>query len=52
MSAVATSTTTAGGKTWSSLSFTEKVMLEEQDRINGTSEVARLKAARLIPQFF
>ena len=24
-------TTTAGGKTWSSMSFTEKVMLEEQD---------------------
>ena len=45
MSAVATSTTTAGGKTWSSMSFTEKVAAEEQDRINGTNEVARLKAA-------
>ena len=35
----------AGGKTWSSMSFTEKVMLEEQDRLRGTNEVARLKAA-------
>ena len=45
MSAMGSSTTTAGGKTWSSLSFTEKVMLEERDRMQGTNEVARLKAA-------
>jgi len=45
MSASGSSSTTAGGKSWSSLSFTEKVMLEEQDRVRGTNEVARLKAA-------
>jgi len=45
MSAMGSSTTTAGGKTWSSMSFTEKILLEEQDRIQGTNEVARLKAA-------
>ena len=45
MSATGSGTTSAGGKTWSSLSFTEKVMLEEQDRLRGTNEVARLKAA-------
>ena len=45
MSASGSGTTTAGGKTWSSMSFTEKVMLEEQDKARGTNEVARLKAA-------
>ena len=38
-------TTTAGGKSWSSLSFTEQLAMQVADRENGTNEVARLKAA-------
>ena len=45
MSAAGSSTSTNGGKSWSSLSLVERIQMEADDDRNGTNNAARLKAA-------
>ena len=45
MSAVGSASSSSGGKSWESLSFAEKIAIEQSDLENGTSNASRLKAA-------
>lgn len=45
MSAVGSTSSSSGQKSWDALSFTEKLAIEQADIENGTSNAARLKAA-------
>lgn len=45
MSAVGSASSSSGGKSWESLSFAEKIAIEQADLENGTNNASRLKAA-------
>ena len=45
MSAVGSASSSSGGKSWESLSFAERVAIEQADLENGTNNASRLKAA-------
>lgn len=45
MSAVGSASSSSGGKSWESLSFAERVAIEQDDLENGTNNASRLKAA-------
>jgi actin-related protein len=45
MSAVGSASSSSGGKSWESLSFAEKIAIEQSDLENGTNNASRLKAA-------